>query len=65
MLKRMICFLLVLCFALPGAVLSEEYQNPMAIPGQYPPIRGASDDYGIGDPFVMRWNGMYYLYASS
>ena len=65
MLKRMICFLLVLCFALPGAVLSEEYQNPMAIPGQYPPIRGATDDYGIGDPFVMRWNGMYYLYASS
>ncbi len=21
--------------------------------------------YGIGDPFVMRWNGMYYLYVSS
>lgn len=21
--------------------------------------------YGIGDPFVMRWNGMYYLYCST
>ena len=37
----------------------------MTSPGQYPPIRGASYDYGIGDPFVMRFNGMYYLYASS
>ena len=37
----------------------------MTVPGQYPPIRGASFDYGIGDPFVMRFNGMYYLYASS
>lgn len=23
------------------------------------------EGYGIGDPFVMRWNGMYYLYVSS
>ena len=22
-------------------------------------------DYGVGDPFVMRWNGMYYLYNST
>jgi hypothetical protein len=29
-----------------------------AIPGQW-------DGYGIGDPFVMRWDGAYYLYASS
>ena len=65
MLKRMFCVLMALCFAVPWTALSEEYQNPMTIPGQYPPIRGATDDYGIGDPFVMRWNGMYYLYASS
>ena len=23
------------------------------------------ENYGIGDPFVMRWNGMYYLYVST
>ena len=23
------------------------------------------DGYGIGDPFVMRWNGKYYLYCST
>ncbi len=28
------------------------------IPGQW-------ENYGIGDPFVMRFNGMYYLYCSS
>lgn len=31
----------------------EEY-----IPGQWA-------DYGVGDPFVMRWNGKYYLYCST
>ena len=37
----------------------------MTVEGQYPPITGAQDDYGIGDPFVMRWNGMYYMYPST
>ena len=38
----------------------------MTVEGQYPPINsGTQDDYGIGDPFVMRWNGMYYMYPST
>ncbi len=43
------------------------YENPIEIEGQW----GASDatgpdgQYGIGDPFVMRYNGKYYLYPST
>ena len=42
------------------------YENPIEIEGQW----GASDatgpdgQYGIGDPFVMRYNGKYYLSMS-
>ena len=57
--------LLLLVLLLPLCAPAEEYVNPMTVPGQYPPISGASDDYGIGDPFVMRWNGMYYMYPST
>ncbi len=28
-------------------------------------IEGQWEGYGMGDPFVMRWNGMYYLYVST
>ena len=65
MLKKLVIVLLGVILMLPFSSLGEDYQNPMTIPGQYPPIRGASYDYGIGDPFVMRFNGLYYLYASS
>ena len=34
------------------------YQNPLRLPGQWP-------DAGIGDPYVMRHNGKYYLYPST
>ena len=56
---------LLLALLLPLCAVAEEYQNPMTVEGQYPPIQGATDDYGIGDPFVMRWNGMYYMYPST
>ncbi len=56
---------LLLLLILPVAALAGEYQNPMDIPDQYGPIEGHADPYGIGDPFVMRHNGLYYLYASS
>ena len=65
MLKRLVCFLLGVMWMLPSPSFADDYQNPMTIPDQYPPLKGASFDYGIGDPFVMRFNGMYYLYASS
>ncbi|MBQ3156584.1 MAG: family 43 glycosylhydrolase [Clostridia bacterium] len=57
--------LLLLALLLPLCASAEEYVNPMTVEGQYPPIAGAQDDYGIGDPFVMRWNGMYYMYPST
>ena len=58
--------ILILTLALVGVpAMAQEYTNPMTVPDQYPPISGATDDYGIGDPFVMRFNGMYYMYASS
>lgn len=63
MLKRVFALLLAVVMMLPA--FSEEYANPQTIEGQYAPIPGASDDYGIGDPFVMRFNGTYYLYPSS
>lgn len=57
--------LLLMVLLLPLSALAEDYVNPMTVEGQYPPITGATDDYGIGDPFVMRWNGMYYMYPST
>ncbi len=41
----------------PSAV----YRNPIAS-AETP---GAWEDYGFGDPFVLRFNGRYYLYPSS
>ena len=64
-MRRLLLLLLLLLALLPLSGLTEEYVNPMTVEGQYPPIAGASDDYGIGDPFVMRWNGMYYMYPST
>ena len=63
MLKRVMAIVLVIFMMLPA--FSEDYVNPQTIEGQYAPIPGASDDYGVGDPFVMRFNGTYYLYPSS
>ncbi|MDQ0900685.1 xylan 1,4-beta-xylosidase [Paenibacillus sp. V4I7] len=34
------------------------YSNPMELAEEW-------EDYGIGDPFVLRYNGMYYLYCST
>ena len=33
--------------------------------GEDATIENQWEGYGIGDPFVMRWNGMYYLYVST
>ena len=45
---------------------TQTYQNGQDIDGQW----GVGEyteggDYGIGDPFVMRYNGKYYMYPSS
>ncbi len=63
-MRFLLLVLLCLGMILPAA-RAETYRNPMSVDGHYPPIHSGADDYGIGDPFVMRWNGRYYLYASS
>ena len=57
--------LVVAVLAFPMSAAAETYTNPMQIEGQYPPFGDSIYDYGIGDPFVMRYNGMYYMYPSS
>lgn len=61
---KCLILILLLCLVCTSA-MGEEYTNPMTVEGQYPPINVNADDYGIGDPFVMRHNGMYYMYAST
>ncbi len=41
-----------------NSTLGESYQNSLALEQEWP-------DYGIGDPYVMRYNGIYYLYCST
>lgn len=45
----------------------ERYENHMEIEGQWGASKNTGPDgqYGIGDPFVMRYNGKYYLYPST
>lgn len=38
------------------------YQNGTSIDNQW---ASATVEYGVGDPFIMKYNGMYYLYVSS
>lgn len=66
MLRWILLLLLVGLLPLTCAAAEEkDYVNPMKLEGQYAPIQAGADDYGIGDPFVLRHNGRYYLYASS
>lgn len=46
---------------------AERYENHIEIEGQWGASAATGEDgqYGIGDPFVMRWNGKYYLYPST
>lgn len=45
----------------------ERYENPIEIEGQWGASNATGPDgqYGIGDPFVLRFNGKYYLYPST
>jgi xylan 1,4-beta-xylosidase len=38
--------------------MDRSYQNPMTLDQEW-------EDYGIGDPYVLRYNGKYYLYCST
>ena len=45
----------------------QTYKNHIEIEGQWGASQhtGANGQYGIGDPFVMRYNGKYYMYPST
>ena len=43
----------------------ERYSNHLDLDGQWGATHDASGERGIGDPFVMRYNGKYYLYPST
>lgn len=53
-------FLLAVTFSLVASVPTEThaYQNPRSLPGEW-------EQYGLGDPYVMKFNGYYYLYVST
>ena len=42
-----------------------DYSDYMRKDGETSALAGQWEDYGVGDPFVMRYNGMYYLYCST
>ncbi|TYP78213.1 family 43 glycosylhydrolase [Paenibacillus methanolicus] len=41
-----------------AVTMERTYENPMTLPEEW-------EDYGIGDPYVLRHNGKYYLYCST
>lgn len=45
----------------PAMSEPEYYKNPLIKAN----AQNTWPDYGVGDPFVMRWNGRYYLYCST
>lgn len=40
------------------AFSQETYQNPRTLPNEW-------EQYGVGDPYVLKFNGIYYLYIST
>ncbi|KIL39517.1 glycoside hydrolase [Gordoniibacillus kamchatkensis] len=38
--------------------LRQTYENPFTLDGEW-------EDYGIGDPYILRYDGKYYLYCST
>lgn len=47
-----------LLFLIPIEVLAQTYTNPFYLPNEW-------EGYGIGDPYVLKFRGIYYLYSST
>jgi len=54
-IKKLIIFLVL---AISLSVTSQTWKNPVILANDWP-------SYGIGDPFIMKFNGLYYLYPST
>ena len=66
LLYLLIAALVVLCASTERATLfafQTTYRNPIAALSVG--TERAQEDYGFGDPFVLRYNGTYYLYPST
>ena len=48
---------IILALVLPNASVFA-YTNPLTLPSEWA-------SYGTGDPYVMKYNGVFYLYAST
>jgi xylan 1,4-beta-xylosidase len=54
-MKKLIFFLFcILCFS----ASSQTWTNPFTLSGEW-------IQYGVGDPYIMKYNGIYYLYCST
>lgn len=54
------CFLLTVLFlllCLPSQLLAQGWKNPMVLPGL--------ENRSLGDPYIMKYRGYYYLYVSA
>lgn len=56
--KKMVAFLCIIAVLSISSFGVLAYTNYMTLPGEWP-------DYGTGDPFVLKYNGTFYLYAST
>ncbi len=53
---------LLIFMALLLVVPCSAYQNPLTVPNSW--IMNGQN-YGEGDPFILKFNGVYYLYVST
>lgn len=54
---KVLLVLMIVCLALPSS-LAYAYQNPKTLSNEWP-------TYGSGDPYVLKFKGVYYLYVST
>lgn len=54
---KMLLVFMVLCLAVPSS-FAYAYQNPKTLSNEWP-------TYGSGDPYILKFKGVYYLYVST
>lgn len=55
--SKLLLFIMALCLMLP-ATLAGAYENPRSLDQEWP-------TYGSGDPYILKFKGVYYLYVST
>lgn len=58
MLTRLLVLFLGLSVIIPTAFGQSQVTNPRTLPNEWPL-------YGVGDPYIMKYRGQYYLYCST